>query len=531
MKALLLHPEFSSRGFWNYRAVCRLVGAKYPASPLGLITMAALLPAEWDLRLIDLNTAPLRDRDIDWADLVFMGAMLPQQSRLLNLVDRVHSRGKKVVIGGPDPTSQPDVYESADYLVLGEAERSLTPFLNDLEKGVPAGIYEPDGLPSMSETPVPRFDLLDFENYLMVGVQFSRGCPFNCEFCDIIELYGRRPRTKSPRQIVAELEALYAQGYRGHVDFVDDNFIGHKRQAKEILRAVKEWSVEHAHPFFFSTEASINLADDDELLALMQDLDFRYVFVGIESTDKRVLASAQKQQNLNRDIVTDLKKIYRHGIVVNGGFILGFDQESSACADGMIEVIERGNIVMAMVGLLFALPNTQLRRRLQREGRLLDVTATVRQDVERGENQIDQAASGLNFITKRPRAEVLKDFLRVIDETYSAKNYFDRCLRLSKELEINPRFKPTWRTKLGYAGAFLKLAVRLGLRPSTCYYFWRNLFAVLFTNPAAAETVVNLMAMYLHFGPQAKFITRLTEQKIRELPPERKQVSESPRPT
>ncbi|MBS3763881.1 MAG: B12-binding domain-containing radical SAM protein [Planctomycetes bacterium] len=531
MKALLLHPRISSRGFWNYRAVCRLLGAEYPASPLGLITMAALLPAEWDLRLIDLNTAPLSDRDIDWADLVFMGAMLPQQSRLLDLVDRVHSRGKKVVVGGPDPTSQPEVYESADYLVLGEAERSLAPFLNDLAKGVPAGTYEPNGRPSMSETPVPRFDLLDLDNYLMVGVQFCRGCPFNCEFCDIIELYGRKPRTKSPRQIVAELEALHALGYRGHVDFVDDNFIGHKKQAKEILRAVKEWSAEHDHPFFFSTEASINLADDDELLALMQELDFRYVFVGIESADERVLASAQKQQNLNRDMVADLKKIQRHGIVVNGGFILGFDQESRACADGMIDVIERGNIVMAMVGLLFALPNTQLRRRLQREGRLLDVSTTVSQDVEKGENQIDQTTSGLNFITKRPKAEVLEDFLRVIDETYSTKNYFDRCLRLSKNLEINPRFKPNWRTKLGYARAFLKLTVRLGLRPSTCYYFWRNLFAVLLTNPAAAETVVNLMAMYLHFGSQAKFLIRRTEEKIRKLRSGGVQVSESAQPT
>ncbi len=531
MKALLLHPEFSSCSFWNYRAVCQLVGAKYPASPLGLITMAALLPTEWDLRLIDLNTAPLSDRDIDWADLVFVGAMLPQQSALLNLVDRVHSRGKKVVVGGPGPTSQPEVYEAADYLVLGEAERSLTPFLDDLAKGVPAGIYEADGRPAMSETPMPRFDLLDFDNYLMVGIQFSRGCPFNCEFCDIIELYGRKPRTKSPRQIVAELEELYALGYRGHVDFVDDNFIGHKKQVKEILRAAKEWSAEHDHPFFFSTEASINLADDDELLALMQALDFRYVFVGIESAEERVLADVQKQQNLNRDIVADLKKIYGHGIVVNGGFILGFDQESRACADGMVDVIERGNIVMAMVGLLFALSNTQLRRRLQGEGRLLDVTTTVRQDVEMGENQIDQATSGLNFITKRPKAEVLEDFLRVIDETYSAKNYFDRCLRLSKDLEIKPLFKPTWRTKLRYAGAFLKLSVRLGLRPSTCYYFWRNLFAVLLTHPAAVETVVNLMAMYLHFGPQSEFVARLTEEKIRELPPEARQVSESVQPT
>ena len=232
MKALLLYPEFSAMGFWNYKPVCHLMGAKYPASPLGLITMAGLLPAEWQLRLLDLNTTTLEDVDIDWADLVFIGGMLPQQPGFLRLIERVHSRGKKVVAGGPDPTSQPEVYRSADYLVLGEAECSLPTFLSDLTRGAPGGIYQSAEKPDLAKSPVPRFDLLEFHNYLMIGVQCSRGCPFNCEFCDIIELYGRQPRTKTPQQIVTELDRLYRLGHRGHVDFVDDNFVGHKAKAQ-----------------------------------------------------------------------------------------------------------------------------------------------------------------------------------------------------------------------------------------------------------------------------------------------------------
>lgn len=513
LKALLLYPEFSGMGFWNYKAVCHLMGAKYPASPLGLITMAALLPADWQLRLLDLNTASLEDADIDWADLVFIGGMLPQQPRFLRLIERVHSRGKKVVAGGPDPTSQPEVYRSADYLVLGEAECSLPLFLSDLARGATGGTYLCAEKPDLATSPVPRFDLLDFQNYLMIGVQCSRGCPLNCEFCDIIELYGRQPRTKTPQQVVAELNLLYRLGHRGHVDFVDDNFIGHKTRAKETLGAVKDWSEAHGHPFFFSTEASINLADDEELLGLMRDVDFRYVFVGIESADSEVLLSMHKTINLKRNIVEGLHRIYRYGIVVNGGFILGFDGETSDSARKMAGVIERGKIVMSMIGLLFALPNTQLTRRLRQEHRLLEDTGRVSE--ARESTEVDQTTSGLNFITRRPEAEILGDYLHVLHATYSTKNYFDRCLSLSKSLRIQYRFKPSWRRKARYAAAFLKILVKLGLRPSTSYYFSRNLLTVLFTRVSALETVVNLMAMYIHFGPQTKFVSGVMAKNIK----------------
>ena len=515
MNALLLYPEFSDLGFWNYKRVCQLMGAKYPASPLGMITMAALLPTEWKLRLLDLNTTRLGEADIDWADLVFIGGMLPQQPRFLRLIERVHSRGKKVVAGGPDPTSQPEVYRAADYLVLGEAECSLPPFLADLARGAPGGTYMCAEKPDLSETPVPRFDLLELKNYLMIGVQFSRGCPFNCEFCDIIELYGRKPRTKTPQQIVAELERLYRLGHRGHVDFVDDNFIGHKVKAKEILRAVKDWSEQRGHPFFFSTEASINLADDEELLGLMRDLDFRYVFVGIETADHEVLQSIHKQQNLARDIVEDLHRIYRHGMVVNGGFILGFDGETGDSARRMVEVIEQGKIAMPMVGLLFALPNTQLTRRLREEHRLLEDTGRLSEDCE--STEVDQTTTGLNFIPQRPGAEILGDFLHVLKAAYSTRNYFDRCLSLSQVLRIRYRFAPSWTRKIRYGMAFLRTVARLGLRPATAYYYWRNLLTVLFTRASALETVVNLMAMYLHFKPQTAFVSEVMATNLKRL--------------
>lgn len=513
IKALLLHPEFSPYGFWNYKDVCRLIGAKYPASPLGLITVAALFPRDWEIKLVDLNTESLDDRQIDWADLVFIGGMLSQQAQFLELIDRVHRRGKKVVVGGPNPTSQPDIYRSADYLVLGEAESSIIPFLEDVAKGVPSGTYRPEGRPDMNTSPVPRFDLLNLKNYLMVGIQFSRGCPFNCEFCDIIELFGRTPRTKTPQQVVRELDALYALGYRGHIDLVDDNLIAVKEKAKTMLRAVKDWSEQHGHPFFFSTEASLNIADDNELLDLMRDLDFRYIFVGIESPDTEVLKSAQKRVNVNRDIVTDLHTMYRHGIIVNAGFILGFDGETSTSARTMVDIIEAGDICMAMVGLLYALPNTQLTRRLEREERLFANHAESKQSCP---TLVDQATSGINFLTKRPRAEVITDFVSVLTAVYSTKSYFNRCLRLALALVIRPKFRPSWREAGRYAFAFLKTVRKLGLCPSTAYYYWRNIAIILFTRISSLETVITLMTMFLHFRKQSLFIIELMRERILE---------------
>lgn len=513
-KALLVYPEFSPMGFWNYRDVCEMAGAKYPAAPLGMITLAALLPPEWDIRLIDMNTSELYDADIDWADLVFTGGMLPQQPFILKLMERVHARGKRLVTGGPDPSSQPEIYKKSDYLVLGEAEDSIVPFLCDLEKGIKSGIYHPsEHRPDITKSPVPRFDLLNFKDYLMIGVQYSRGCPFNCEFCDVIELFGRNPRTKTSDQIIRELDRLHELGYRGHVDFVDDNFIGHKARAKSLLTKIKKWSKDHDYPFFFSTEASINLADDEELLGLMRDLDFRYLFIGIESADEAALASSQKRQNLNRKLFDDLHKIYSYGMVVNGGFIMGFDNETSETARLIADAVRNGKICMSMIGLLYALPNTQLTRRLSKENRLFENSSTLD---DRDKPSVDQATSGLNFITTRPRNEIINDYIYVLKDVYKRKSYFDRCLKVGRVLRTKRKHRTSFAKKIRVTRSLLRLVYRLGLRPATFYYFWRNLAVIVFTRPSSTEEVANLMAMYIHFRKQTKYIVKLMSRNVKE---------------
>lgn len=500
----MIYPAFSENGFWNYKEVCGLMGAKYPAAPLGMITVAALLPPDWQVRLIDANTRAFSYADFLEADMIFTGGMLPQQRNILEIIRIAKQLSIPVVVGGPDPSSQPHIYEEADYLILGEAEVTLPLFLKDFLEGKAQKIYRSFQKPDITQSPVPRYDLLDFKNYLMIGVQFCRGCPFNCEFCDIIELYGRTPRGKTPEQIIQELETLYQLGYRGHIDFVDDNFIGNKEKSKQILRAVLNWSQKRNYPFFFSTEASINLADDDELLTLMRDLDFRYVFIGLESPSSEILKNTQKFHNLARKISEDLKKIYSYGIVVNAGFIVGFDEETEEIADLMIQTIEEGKIAMAMVGLLFALPNTQLTKRLAKENRLIEIGYRVS-----SKDHIDQATSGLNFITKRPADQIRKDFLKIILTVYEDKKYFDRLLELGMLLQIKPRHKRTFLGLLKALKAFLKLSFKISISPKRSFYYWRNIFILLFKKPSSLETIINLMAMHLHFKKQTEFIRKI----------------------
>ena len=501
-KALLIHPAFSDMGFWNYRSVCKLVGARYPAPPLGLITMAAILPQEWEIRLVDMNTRPLRRRDLLWADLVFTGGMLPQQKEILRLNCACPPPRQAGGCRRARSTSQPELFDSADYLVLGETEVTLPEFLADLRRGAAGGTYAGRQRPDLRQSPVPRFDLLAFGDYLMMGVQFCRGCPFDCEFCDIIELYGRTPRTKDPAQVLRELEALHRLGYRGLVDFVDDNFIGHKARVKEFLRALRRWSAKHGYPFYFCTEASLNLADDEELLSLMRDTDFRYVFLGIESADTRVLQAVNKRQNLNRKLYEDLERIQRHGLIVDAGFIIGFDGETREGARAITRIVGRGRIPMAMVGLLYALPNTQLARRLEAEGRLGADQAVSNNRA----NEVDQTTSGLNFETRRPRVEVLEDFLFVITRIFSPRSYFNRVRDLAMVLDRRPRFRPTAAEMLTAARAFLRLTLRMGLRPDCAGYYWRNLFYVLLFRPGSLEAAVSAMAMFLHYRTQARYV-------------------------
>jgi hypothetical protein len=502
IRCLLVHPEFRQASFWNYRATCDLVGAKYPASPLGLITVAALLPADWSCRLVDCNVETLTDADLAWADLVFIGGMIPQQSSSLALIERCRAAGRTVVVGGPDATSSPHIYDRADHLVLGEAEVTLPRWLRDREAGTAQHRYEcGEEKADVSRSPLPRFDLLKFDRYLHVGVQFARGCPFRCEFCDIIELFGRVPRLKTPAQLLAELQRLHDLGYRGHIDFVDDNFIGNKHAVKEFLSVLREWLDGHDWPFEFSTEASINLADDDALLGLMQQVGFSAVFVGIESPDEETLRSAQKSQNTKRVLADSIRKLYSYGMFVNTGYIVGFDTERGSVAPGVLDLIEASAVPVNMVGLLAALPNTQLTRRLAKEGRLFEDFDIAPDDCG------DQCTAGLNFTTLRPRGDILRDYRRIIAESFTPEAYFARVRDVGAALNCSvKRLRVPLRQRVRDLACFGRIAWRMGVRRSYRAEFWRTLASCLRRNPRAVRYAVALMALYLHFGDFRGFL-------------------------
>jgi radical SAM superfamily enzyme YgiQ (UPF0313 family) len=511
-KCLLVQTKFSAFSFWNYQEVCDIVGAKYPAAPLGLLTVAGLLPQHWTFKLIDENVKPLLDEHLLWADIVCTGGMLPQQKSMLEFIERAHKLKCTVVVGGPDPTSQPDLYHEADFLVLGEGEITIPVFLDDLQKGATGGKYSSLERADMQKAVIPRFDLIRFNDYIMLGLQYIRGCPFNCEFCDVIELYGRVPRFKTTEQVISEMQYLYDLGYRGHIDMVDDNFIGNKRKVKELLEEMKKWSIAHHYPFYFSTEASLNLADDDELLQLMKDVDFRYVFLGIETPDKETLRINQKTQNVDRSVDDAILKFLSYGIVINGGYIIGFDTESPDIADHMIESIQGSGVCMTMVGLLYALPHTQLTHRLEAEGRLFRMASqTVRSD------DIDQMTSGLNFKTKTPRIQILKNYERVIDTVFTPSNYYQRIIFTSLRIKPGYKFSPDFKDRLKMMRSFLKVCSRAGLSKDTAWLYWKMFFLVLFRNPKGVETAVNLATMFLHFYKQKKYIVSVTNHIITDL--------------
>jgi len=508
---LLVFPRFNQNSFWSLRPACEIYGARCPAPPLGLITVAALLPQDWNLRLIDRNAQELGPADLAWADVVFTGGMLPQRVDCLEVIDLCQAQGKPVVIGGPDATSSPEVYEQADFLVLGEAEGILDSFVQAWRQGDRTGRFRAAKFKvDVATSPIPRFDLLRPENYLYLGVQFSRGCPFMCEFCDIIELYGRVPRSKTPEQMLAELQALYDMGYRGHVDFVDDNFIGNKKNIKKFLPILEQWQVERNHPFIFSTEASINVADDPALLRLMARANFFAVFIGIESPDTNTLVLTQKKQNTRRSLAESVHTIYASGMMVLAGFIVGFDTEESGVAQGMIDCIEATSIPVCTIGMLTALPGTQLTRRLEREGRLLPL------DVARG----DQCTAGLNFVPLRPRREILDDYRRVLQSVYRPAAYFERVRRLGSIFKRKHGLRrlpgmPPARTARRDLVALLKLMVRMTfVRTDLTLLFWRTLIWTARNNPGALHVVATQIVLFLHLGEFAKVVVRDVDRQI-----------------
>jgi radical SAM superfamily enzyme YgiQ (UPF0313 family) len=509
-RCLIIHPKFSPYSFWNFVDVCKIVGAKYQAAPLGLMTVAALLPKEWDLKLIDTNVEPLLEEHFEWADVVCTGGMLPQQIAILDIIKLSHQKHLPVIVGGPDPTSQPHLYQSADYLVLGEGEITIPMLLNDLEKGVESGEYVSSDFADMTKAVVPRFDLIKFNNYIHLNIQFTRGCPFNCEYCDIIELYGRKPRSKTPEQIIIELQTLYDLNYRGHIDIVDDNFIGNKKYIKKTLPVIKEWSEKNNYPFYYGIETSINLADDDELLQMMKEVDFRMVFIGIESPEDEVLEKANKKINMHRSVVEATRKISSYGMIVNAGFIIGFDNESDQTVNKMNECIQESGICVAMFGLMYALPNTQLTKRLKLEGRLFNEFSIFTDN----ETQIDQASSGLNFITVRPRIDILRDFVDVLKYIYKPEHYYERIIRTCLIIKIDNKYKPNFVKIVKNLRSFARIVSQVGFNRITGKLFWKMFFTVLFKNPKAIEWAVSLTAMFIHFYKHSNFIINLTNQQI-----------------
>jgi radical SAM superfamily enzyme YgiQ (UPF0313 family) len=402
-----------------------------PLPPLSLVTLAAMLPKNWDLRLVDMNIAPLRDADLLWADVVLTSTMVVQAPSLADVVARCNRLGVPVAAGGPYPSVSPERLTGVDHIFIGEAECAIDTFAADLERGRGKPAYRAEGFPDVDDSPVPRFDLLDINAYASMAVQHSRGCPYSCEFCDIWKLYGRRHRVKSPDRMTAELDALYAAGWRGSVFFVDDNFIGNRRLAKRSLAALGRWQREHGYPFWFYTEASVNLGADEELMRLMRDAGFNFVFLGIETPSVESLAGANKPINANLDLFEAVRRIQAHGIEVAGGFIVGFDEDTEDIFDRQISFIQDVGIPIAMVGILTALDGTDLYERLSREGRIL------------GESYGNNThAFEANFVTRMPADRLADGYKRLMHTLYdpALRNYFARCRRLFDRLGPNPRF-------------------------------------------------------------------------------------------
>ena len=419
-RILLVYPEFEPT-YWGMQYFLPMVGKKALMPPLGLITIAALTPPGYEFRLVDLNCQILSDDDIDWADMVCFSAMLFQKQTLFRAARRCKDAGKLVVFGGPYPTACPQECESqCDVLVLNEGEITWPAFISDLEQtGGYKTVYSSAAKPDLVNTPVPRVDLLKIEDYLIVPVQFSRGCPYLCEFCDIIVMFGRKPRTKTPEQMIAELEAIYATGYRGTVFIVDDNFIGNKKAVKSLLPHMAAWNRERDYPFVYGTEASIDLADDADLLQLMVDANFAWVFIGLESPDPESLKEARKTQNLRAPLLDSVRTIQGYGLTVYGGFIIGFDHDDETIFDRQIEFISETAIPFAMIGPLDALPGTPLHARMQREGRLL----TYR---EGDEDRLIGGYRYTNIKTLLPPKTFFEGYRKMLNALYSPRAYFDR---------------------------------------------------------------------------------------------------------
>ena len=484
MNILLIYPEFPDT-FWSFKHALKFVHKKSAAPPLGLLTIAAMLPPGWNKRLVDLNIQLLTDKDLAWADYAFVSGMTIQRKSARDVIERCRAAGVKVVAGGPLFTVEPEQFDDVvDHFVLNEGELTLPLFLKDLENGRPQRFYTTADFPDIQQTPVPQWELLNLKRYATINIQYSRGCPFNCDFCNVTALLGHRPRIKSAAQIIAELDALYRLGWRGNIFFVDDNLIGNKRSLKtELLPALIEWR-KGKRGVAFNTEASINLADDEELMQLMAAAGFNTVFIGIETPDEDSLAECSKKQNLKRDLVADVKRLQRAGLQVQAGFIVGFDSDTPSIFQRQIDFIQKSGIVTAMVGLLQAPPGTGLYERLKGEGRLLSRFS--------GDN-----VDGMTNIIPNMNLDLLREGYRnILQYIYAPKHYYERVKTFLAEYR-----PPRLQVKLSFQEvmAFFRSIVRLGIIGKERLQYWNLLFWTLFHRPRLFPQAVTLAIYGYHF--------------------------------
>ena len=495
MKVLLLYPEFPDT-FWSFKHALAFVGKKAALPPLGLLTVAAMLPRQWEQRLVDLNVRRLRDKDLDWADYVFISAMAIQRDAARRLIARCKAAGVPIVAGGPLFQYEHQEFEDVDHFVLNEAELSLPAFLADLAQGQPGRLYAVEGFPELESTPAPMWELLDMKRYNSMGIQFSRGCPFNCDFCNITALFGHQSRTKSSRQIITELDNLYALGWRGDVFFVDDNFIGKKAFLKaDLLPALIAWRKDKIGNTFF-TEASINLADDEPLMDMMAEAGFNQVFIGIETPDEACLAECSKAQNRNRDLVEDVKRIQRAGIQVQAGFIVGFDHDHLSIFERQIDFIQKSGIVTAMVGLLQAPPGTQLFERMKRAGRI------------RGVSTGDNVDGTTNIVPAMGLDALMDGYRSILDHIYAPQHYYARVrtflreykpLRMRRHLELSDFM------------ALFRSVYRLGIIGRERHHYWKLLLWTQFRHPRLFPEAVAFSIYGYHFRRVCELHLRTAE--------------------
>jgi radical SAM superfamily enzyme YgiQ (UPF0313 family) len=484
MKILLVNPEFPNT-FWSFRYALSFEGKRAAFPPLGLLTISALLPSSWQRRLVDMNVRSLKSSDIEWADIIFLSAMLVQKDSLIDVVKKCKAAGKRVVIGGPYVTTCTESLPNVDHIFIGEAETTLPAFIKDLEQGNPKPMYKADERPSLSLAPTPDFGLAELKRYSAMSIQYSRGCPFQCEFCDIIEIYGRSPRTKSPEQVLNELDALRDINWRGTVFIVDDNFIGNKKNVKQLLPALTEWQEKNNRPFRFLTEASINLAEDDELLTGMRRAGFSRVFLGIETPVEESLKKSGKNQNLRRDLLDSVKKIQAAGFEVMGGFIVGFDTDPVDIFKQQIDFIRESAIPLAMVGLLTALPGTQLWRRLKEEGRLL------------AESSGNNTSYSLNFLPKMNPDMLIEGYRSVLQTIYSSRDYYERALECLRRIS-SEQAEPDYHKGLDGIKALMRIAFKLGIVDKERKEFWRYFCKTLIEHRDHFSKSMSLAAMGYH---------------------------------